>query len=174
MATTRQKKKVITGVMPDQANDASAAYTNAHVRQMKLEAKMNEEINKIKSKYQDEISDLEEQKQEQYDVLEAYAKEQKDNWGKARSIELLHTKIGFRIGMPKLKCDKGFNWTSVTSLLKDNFPEYVREVVEPNKEKLIADRDAEGFAKMCKKAHIEVVQDENFFVEAKVEELANV
>lgn len=171
---TRQKKKVITGVSSEQAQDASAAYTNAYVKQMKLEAKMNEEINKIKSKYQDEITNLEEEKEEQYDVLEAYAKEQKDNWGKARSIELLHTKIGFRIGMPKLKCDKGFNWTSVTSLLKDHYPDYVREVVEPNKEKLIADRESEGFDKLCKKAHIEVVQDENFFVEPKIEELATV
>jgi phage host-nuclease inhibitor protein Gam len=169
----RQKKKVITGVTTSQANDASESYTNAHVKQMKIEAKMNEEINKIKSKYQDEITDLQEQKDEHYDVLEAFAKEQKESWGKARSIELLHSKIGFRIGMPKLKCDKGFNWTSVTSLLQDHYPDYVRTVTEPNKEKLIADRDGDDFAKLCKKAHIEVVQDENFFVEPKVEELAS-
>lgn len=171
---TRQKKKVITNVTTEQATDASQAYTNAHVKQMKLEAKMNEEINRIKSKYQDEMTELQEAKDEQYDVLEAFAKEQKDNWGKMRSIELLHTKIGFRIGTPKVKCDKGFNWTSVTSLLEEHYPAYVRTVVEPNKEMLIADRESEGFDKLCKKAHIEVVQEENFFVEPKVEELATI
>jgi phage host-nuclease inhibitor protein Gam len=168
----RQKKKVISGVSADDAQKASADYVNAFTEQKKIEAKMNEEINKIKSKYQDRITELEEAKEEPYEILNVYATEQKDNWGKAKSIELLHTKIGFRIGMPKLKCDKGFNWTSVTPLLQDHFPDYVRTVIEPNKEKLIADRDSEGFEKMCKKAHIEVVQDENFFVEPKLEELA--
>lgn len=170
---TRQKKKVITGVSSDNAQQASAEYANAYVQLQKIEAKMNEEINRVKSKYQDSISDLDEKKQEHYEVLEVYAREQKDNWGKAKSIDLLHTKIGFRIGMPKVKMEKGFNSTSVTALLQEHFPDYVRTVVEMNKEKLIADRDTDGFDKLCKKSHIEVIQDETFFAEPKVEELAS-
>jgi len=164
---TREKKKV-----SEQAQDASAAYTKAHVSLQSIEAKMNEEINKIKEKYQDKISEQEEKRDEQFVVLEVYASEQKDTWGKAKSVDMLHTRIGFRTGTPKLKCDKGFNWTSVTSLLEEHYPDYVRTVSELNKEKLIADREFDGFDKLCKKAHIAVVQDETFFVEAKVEEVA--
>ena len=129
------------------------------------------EANKIKEEYQDKITEHEEKKAEQFDILEVFAIEQKDNWGKAKSIDMLHSRIGFRTGTPKLKCDKGFNWTSVTSLLTEHYPDYVRTVTEPNKEKLIADRDSDGFDKICKKAHVSVVQEETFFVEPKVEEL---
>jgi phage host-nuclease inhibitor protein Gam len=168
---TRQKKKVITNVTPDQASDSSRLYAEAYTSKKKIEAKMNEEINKVKAKYQEDITDLDEQMKEQYEYLNVFAAEQKENWGKKKSLEMLHTIIGFRTGTPKIKCDKGFNWTSVTELLKEHFPDYVRTVSEPNKEKLIADREEEGFDKVCKKAHIEVVQDETFFVEPKVEEL---
>jgi len=169
---TREKKKVIKGVTTEMAQDASAAYAKAHVSLQSIEAKMNEEINKIKEKYQDKITEQEEKKDEQFVILEVYAIEQKDNWGKAKSIDMLHSRIGFRTGTPKLKLDKGFNWTSVTSLLDEHYPFYIRMVKEPNKEQLIADREIEGFDKICKKAHISVVQDETFFVEPKVEELA--
>jgi phage host-nuclease inhibitor protein Gam len=168
----REKKKVITGISHEQAQDASAAYAAAYVAKMKLEAKMNEEINRIRSKYQDNITKLEDAKAENYEVLHVYASEQKDTWGNVKSIELLHTRIGFRTGMPRLKCDRSFNWTSVTALLEEYYPDYVRIVTEPNKEKLIADRDNEGFDKLCKKTHLSVVQDETFFAEPKVEELA--
>ena len=169
---TREKKKIISGVTTDQAQEASASYTTSYVAKMKIEAKMNEEINRIKDKYQDEITEHDEDMKEQFLVLEVYAGESKKDWGKAKSIELLHSKIGYRTGMPKLKLDKGFNWTSVTALLKEYFSAYIRTVDEPNKEKLIADRETEGFDKVCKKAHVSVVQDETFFVEPKVEELA--
>lgn len=169
---TREKKKVIVNVTSEAAQDASQGYTTSHVKLMKVEAKMNEEINRIKSKYQEEIEQLNAEKDTHFEVLEVYATEQQDSWGKAKSLDMLHTKIGFRTGTPKLKCDKGFNWVSVTSLLKEHYPDYVRTIDEPNKEKLIADRDNDGFDKICKKAHVSVVQEETFFVEAKLEELA--
>jgi len=169
---TREKKKVITNVTQEQAQDASAAYTKAHVSLQSIEAKMNEEINKIKEKYQERITAQEDIKEAQFAVLEVYATEQKETWGKAKSIDMLHSRIGFRTGTPKLKLDRGWNWTSVTDILNENYSDYVRTVLEPNKEKLIADRELEGFDKICKKAHIAVVQDETFFVEPKVEEVA--
>jgi len=169
---TREKKKVIVNVTTDQATEASAGYTKAHVSLQSIEAKMNEEINKIKEKYQERIAAQELVKDANFTILEVYATEQKESWGKAKSIDMLHSRIGFRTGTPKLKLDKGFNWTSVTSLLEDHYPDYVRTVSEPNKEKLIADRELEGFDKICKKAHITIVQDETFYVEPKVEEVA--
>jgi phage host-nuclease inhibitor protein Gam len=166
----REKKKVIVGVSQTLAEDAFAVFADAYNDITKIEAKMNAELNAIRDKYQERITKLEEVKEAQKDILQVFATEHKSEW-KNKSIEMLHGKLGFRTGTPKLKCDKGFNWTSVTELLNEYFPDYVRVVNEPNKEKLIADRDEEGFDKICKKAHIAVVQEETFFVEPKVEEL---
>ena len=81
------------------------------------------------------------------------------------------TSIGYRTGTPKVKFDKGFNSKSVTAILKEQFPDYVRTVDEMDKEKLIASRDTDGFDAICQKGHIAIVQDETFYVESKSEEL---
>lgn len=168
---SRVKKKVIAGISRETADEAFALYADVHNELAKMEVKMNEELNKVRDKYQEKITQLEEQKEQQFEVLQVYATEQKEGWGKRKSLEMLHGKIGFRTGTHKLKCGKGFNWTSVTALLKEYFPEYIRTVEEPNKEKLIGDRENEGFDNICKKVHIKVVQDETFYVEPKVEQL---
>lgn len=105
------------------------------------------------------------------EVLETYATETFEQWGKRKSCELLHGVIGYRTGTPKIKFDKGFNSKSVTAILEEQFPQYVRTVTELNKEQLIADREEEFFAAIAKKAHVLVVQEESFYVESKSEEL---
>ncbi len=171
---TRVKSKVYSNVSLDQAQEASRLFATAQNQLAKIEAKMNEEINKVRSRYQEQVNDLTEQTDDPKKILEAFAKEQQESWGKKKSFDLLHSVIGFRTGMPKLKCGKGFNWTSVTELLKEHFPEYVRTVDEPNKELLISDREDEKFEAISKKVHISVVQDETFYVEPKVQEVAPV
>ena len=170
----RTKRKVIAGVNRESADEAFALYANAHNQMAKIEAKMNEELNTIRDKYLDEIKQLEGQKEQQIAVLQVFATEQKDNWGKRKSLEMLYGKVGFRTGMHKLKCSKGFNWKKVTELLKQYYPVYVRTVEEPNKEKLIADRDSKGFVDVCNKVHLKVVQEETFFIEPKIEQLQSV
>lgn len=170
---TRVSKKTVSNVTLEQAQQASEQFANAQNRLAKQEAKMNEELNKVRSRYQDIVSELSDLLEEPKEILEVFAKEQQQSWGKKKSFDLLHTTIGFRTGMPKLKCDKGFNWTSVTELLSEYYPDYVRTVIEPNKEKLIGDRDTESFDKICKKTHISVVQDETFYTEVKVQQLAS-
>ena len=169
---TRVKKKTFVNVTLEQAQEASSSFATTNNKLAKLEAKMNEEINKIKSKYQDEVNDLTEAMEEPKSILEVFAREQQDSWGKKKSYELLHTTIGFRTGMPKLKCDKGFTWPAVTALVEEFYPDYVRKVTELNKEKLIGDRESEVFEKISKKVHISVIQDETFYVEAKEEVVA--
>jgi len=170
----REKKRVIANVTIEQAQTASAEYAKAHIKLAKLEAKMNEEINKVKSKYQDDITELDAQKAEQFEVLEVYAKETKETWGKKKSIELLHSTIGFRTGMPKVVKDKKFTWDGITELVKKFFPDMVRTKSELDKEAVIALKDTDGFNDLKEKCYLDVVQDESFFVEAKLEELQTI
>jgi len=167
----RAKKKVIANVSVDQAQESSASYANAHVRLSKIEAKMNEEINKVKSKYQDDITSLQEEKEEHFEILEVYAKETKETWGKKKSLDMLHSVIGFRTGMPKVVKDKKFSWDAVTELVSKFFPQFVRSKNELDKESLIAWKEAEGFDELKKSCFIDIVQDETFYVEPKVEDL---
>jgi len=167
----REKKVVIANVSLEQAEDNMGSFAEASNKISAIEAVMNAKIKSIRDKYQDEITDLEERKSAAVEVLEVYANETQEQWGKAKSKKLLHGIIGFRTGTPKVKFDKGFNTKSVTAILEEKYPAYVRTVTEMDKEKLITERDINGFEDLCKKAHITIVQDETFYVESKAEVL---
>ena len=169
----KSKKVVYKNVTRELAEQAMSSFAQAANRVSSIEAKMNKELQEIRDKYADDLNKQNDLKDEQVEILETYAYEQKETWGKKKSAELLHGTIGFRTGMPKVKFEKGFNGKSVTAILQENFPDYVRTVVEMDKDKLIANREEDGFDAMCKKAHIEVVQDETFYVESKQEVLQN-
>ncbi len=69
----------------------------------------------------------------------------------------------------KLKNLKGFTWASVTNLVKEFLPDYIRTTEELAKDKLLADREVPEVAKLFPKIGIQVVQDESFYVEPKKE-----
>ena len=167
----RQKKKVFTSVSIETAQEASELYAVTSNKLAKLEAVMNEQINKVKSKYQDDITGLKEDLEEPMEILQAYANENKDSWGKKKSLDLLHCMIGFRTGTPKVVKDKKFTWDAVTELVSKMFPNLTRSKVELDKDTIIAMRDQDGFMEIREKCYIDVVQDETFFVQPKVEEL---
>lgn len=169
---TRTKKKVITNVTKEQAQEASAQYAAFDNKLSKIEARMNERINKIKDEYQEEITELNDAKAEHFELLQVYASEQKESWGKRKSLELLHSVIGFRTGTPKVTKDKKFTWDGIVELVKEKFPSLVRTKSELDKEALIAMRDEEDFASIKKQCYVDVVQEETFYVETKKEEVA--
>jgi phage host-nuclease inhibitor protein Gam len=167
----REKRKVINNVDYEQAQEASARYAEVSARLTSIEAQMNERINSIKDEFQNEIIYLAREKEKQFEVLETYAKEQKDNWGKRKSLDLLHSIIGFRTGTPKVAKDKKFTWENVLELVKEKFPSLVRVKCELDKEAIISMREDKAFLDLQKTCYVDVVQDETFFVEAKAMEL---
>lgn len=172
---SKTKKNVLSGITLEQAHEAAQRYTEIDTRLASIEARMNEEINKVKVKYQDEITALKEQVWEPVDLLQVFAEEQKGSWGKRRSMDLLHAVIGFRTGTPKVTKNKKFTWDGVTELVKKYFPELVRTQDELNKEGIIAfSKDEAAFAKMRERCFIDVCQDETFYVEPKKEEVGAV
>lgn len=169
----KEKKKVYNNISRQQAEDAMSKFAQAANAVSNLEARLNEDLQKIRDRYQDELNRQTIIKDDQVNILEAWAYENKDAWGKAKSTDLLHGSVGFRTGTPKVKFDKGFNTKSVTALLKEHYPQYVRTVDDLNKELLIADREEDFFEKVISKAHIQIVQDETFYVTSKEDVLQN-
>ena len=171
MAKTREKKTVYTGVSQEEMEQAFAEYAKADARQQKIQADMDVQMTKIREKWQEELSKLQEAKDKAFDVMQAFATENRTElFSKKKSMDTVHGTIGFRLGTPKLKNQKGFTWASVTNLLKEFLPAYVRVKEEPDKDKLLADRESEDVYPLFDKVGVAVVQEETFFVEPKKEE----
>jgi phage host-nuclease inhibitor protein Gam len=175
MATKKRvSKKTYKDVTLEQAQQASQQFAETRTSFDKIEARMNEELNKVKAKYADEITELTDLLEEPQEILEVYAKEQKKSWGKKKSLELLHCIIGFRTGTPKVVKDKAFTWEGVLQLLKKNamFSHFIRTTEEINKENILAEKDEKVLGKLKELCFVAVDQDEKFFVETKKEEVA--
>lgn len=166
---TRIKKKVLSNISREQAEDAFAAYSKADSRSEELTAKMEQEITKVREKYADELDALAETKRENVEVLETYAKENKELFLTRKSVEMTHGVIGFRTGTHKIAKLKGFTWDDVKEKVKKLLPDYIRTKEEINKEGLIDDRDNNDVNKLFAECGIEVEQDETFYVQPKKE-----
>jgi len=171
MVKTREKKTVHTAVSVEKMEMAFADFAKADAKLQKINATMDVEMTRIREKYADDITALNEKKELAFDIMQAFALENKDElFVKKKSMDTVHGILGFRTGTPKLKTLKGFTWPSVTNLLKEFMPSYVRISEEPAKDKLLADRDDEEVSSLFSKVGIAVIQDETFYVEPKKEE----
>ena len=168
----REKKRIISGVTREAADEALATYAMADAQAAKIAADIELQCVKIREKYADKIAELEGQKAAAFDTLQAYASENKgDLFTKKKSLDMVHGTIGFRTGTPKLKTLKGFTWASALQLVREFLPSYIRTTEEITKDKLLADRDVDGMCDNMSRCGIQVVQDETFFVEPKKEEM---
>lgn len=166
----RKKKVVHIGVSSEEMEQAFTDYATSDAKLQKINATMDVEITRIRNKFADSIAALQESKDKAFDVIQAYAIDNKaELFARKKSLETVHGTFGFRTGTPKLKLLKGFTWASVTNLLKEYLPTYVRVSEEAAKDKLLADRDNEKVAGYLVKVGVAVIQEESFFVEPKKE-----
>jgi phage host-nuclease inhibitor protein Gam len=169
MTKTRQTKKLLGSITREQAEEAFAEYAKKDARMQQITAKMDVEITRIREKYQSELTELSTIKEEAFEKMQAYATANRQDFGSKKSMEFTHGVLGFRTGTPKLKTLKGFTWNSVTNLLKEFLPSYVRTTEEPAKDRLLADREDPNTSAQFAKVGIYVDQEEAFFVEPKKE-----
>lgn len=167
--TKREKKQVFQCKSIEDAENVMAEYATADAKMAKITATMDEKITAIRNQYADELQNLSEIKEEKIVELQHFAESNAQLFDKKKSLSMSHGILGFRTGTPKLKPLKKYTWGAITGLLEEFLPEYVRTVVEPAKDKLLADRDNEEVNTLFKKVGIEVVQDETFYVELKKE-----
>lgn len=168
----RVKKTVIVGITREKAEEALGLFAKANAQLAKVNAEIELQCAKLREKQADIIESLSEIREENFAILEAFANENKGEFFTTKkSLEMLHGKIGFRTGTPKLKTLKGFTWASVLQLVREFMPNYIRTSEEVSKEKLLADRYFEGMEEKMAKIGVQVVQDESFFVEPKNEGL---
>jgi phage host-nuclease inhibitor protein Gam len=168
---TRAKKILVSSISHEEAEQAMSIFAQCNTQLKLIESRMEEEKQQITNKFMGEITRLKASMDEQVEMLQVYGQKYKDAW-KGKSLELIHGKIGFRTGNPKLVKDRKFTWDAVTELLKKTFPSFVRTSYEINKEALIAFRDKKEFDEIKDSCYVDVVQEESFYVEANKEELS--
>ena len=169
MAKTRVKKVVISGITLEQAEIAFSEFATADAKVQNIQSKMDMEITRIRDKYADAL-EQQDIKEKNFEIMQTFATEHREElFSRRKSYESAHGTFGFRTGTPKLKNIKGFTWASVTNLVKEFLPEYIRVSEELAKDRLLADRDKEEVAEQLSKCGMTIVQDETFYVEPKKE-----
>lgn len=161
----RQSKKLIQEVNIENCEEAFVKYNNATSQLQVLEGNMNKAITAIKEKFESKITGLQEEKDDAFEMMQAYAEAHPEQFEKKKSMGFTHGIIGFRTGTPKLQPRKGFKWAGVLETIKESFGKYIRVKEELNKELLLADRNTIDLKEM----HLEVIQDETFYVEPNLE-----
>jgi phage host-nuclease inhibitor protein Gam len=134
---------------------------------------MDRDIQSIRDRYEPELKRYKTALEHLVLLAEEWALANEPEFGKLKSIDMVHGVVGFRTGTPKLKTLKGWTWAKVLDNLKRSFVSagYIRIAEEVDKEKIIADRKELGTDKL-KAFGVQIAQDENFFVEPKREQLS--
>ncbi len=161
----REKKVIYTKVSKQEMEQAFAEYAMADAQMAKINNELEEEFEKLRQERAAELSKLSGVKEKSFNMLQSYAVENRSRlFSSARTLFTKHGSFGFRYGTPKLKTTRGNSWETVTEQLKKLMPNYVRIVVEPAKDLIIANRDNPEVNSFFDKVGICVDKDETFFV----------
>lgn len=169
MTTKRKKTPVNTPPTRKEANEVFNKYAKASADLSVLQANLEKEIAAIREEYEPRISQLTEEADKHYERLQLFAEKNEELFDKNRSIKMTHGQIGFRLGTPALKTEKGFTWAAVAKLVEDKIPDYLKVTKSVDRKKIISDREKLG--DLLEKVGCKVVQTETFFVKLKDEEV---
>lgn len=137
---------------------------------------MDREIAAVREKYESPIAKLGEQIDDKVAVLDAWAKANPEEFPKNRkSIEFVHGVIGYRTGTPKLKTLGRLTWDAILKSFEAlKLTQFIRIKSEVDKEAIISQHAQSKIDDAyLRKLSLQVVQDETFFVEPKLEELTS-
>ena len=148
----------IENCLQEYANlDAGIKFSNSQ---------MDQEILEIRGKYCDELTTLGEQKEKRFNELRDFATENQDAlFSIKRSFATKFGNFGFRTGKSRFSLSPFQNWNSITAMLKEILPQYVRIEYSPAKDKLLQDRNMNEVNKFFPVLGLSVIQDENFFID---------
>lgn len=126
--------------------------------------RMDNTIAKVKADFEESLSKIADEVKPLIVAAENWATSHPEEFGKNKSIKMLHGIVGFRTGMPTLALlNRKWNWQTVTDAVKAHLPNFIRSVPEVDKAGILAQREElEPAFALC---GLKVTQDESFFVE---------
>lgn len=132
---------------------------------------LNGELASVREGFEGKLDTIALQIKARGDALQAWADANPEEFAKAKSITLLHGDIGYRMGTGKLKTLARKTWDSVLETLRLlDLPKYIRTSEEVAKDQLITDlTSGELEPRTAKSIGVELVKEDKFFVEPKME-----
>jgi phage host-nuclease inhibitor protein Gam len=164
--------KTVKETVSNEAMEAALADIRAlTISKLAIQVERERLLKEIDGRLGPRLERVDGQIKEASGVVEDWAEANPGAFGDLKSLELTHGRIGWRTGQPKLKTAKGWTWERVLEGLTQCMSDmagYVRHKEEVDKQQIIAEREVIGVDKL-KLCGMEVVQEESFFIEPKVE-----
>lgn len=132
-----------------------------------ITTRMNMAIERFRAVRQKRLDEIKELIKEMTKSCKKWADNNPEEFGKSRSIEMLHGIIGFRKGNMALVVEDGKTEEEALAWMQKYHNEYVRVETSLMKDALIADRDQ--IPEILIQAGLEIEQKEKFYVEPKQE-----
>jgi phage host-nuclease inhibitor protein Gam len=143
------------------------------IEKTKLAANRDAKVTAIDDEFNPKIAAIDVKLKATAEALELWSDENPAEFGERKSIELLHGKLGYRIGQWKTETLKGWTWEKALKKaqeLKGKFTDYIRTKHEINRDQLIIDR-SKLTAEDREKIGVRIFQEEAFFIEPNVTEV---
>jgi phage host-nuclease inhibitor protein Gam len=172
---TNRIKLPTTIITRSRAEELLGEIAMLTIEQREQKNALDREMTAARERFETPLTTLGKQIEEKTALLESWASANPSEFPKGRkSIELLHGILGYRTGTPKLKTLPKWTWDRVLENLKSLgkvVAGFVRTKDEVNKEAIIA-AVSEGRleATEARQLGVQVIQEETFFVEPKLEE----
>lgn len=131
-----------------------------------LTAQMNQELQAVRNRFEEAISNHDAAVKDLLPAVQLWADSHPEEFGKRKSLEMLHAIVGYRTGQPKISPLPGWTWKRVEAMLESRKIGYLDKKVSIDKDGLIAARDvlkSQGLADLG----VKVEQEESFYLEPK-------
>lgn len=158
------------------AEELLGELVTAIILKNKAQTAMDRKLTEIRKEYEEKLAGIGQVIEEKTELLHCWASNNPDEFPKDRkSLEMVHGMIGFRTGTSALKPRLKKTWKKILETIKElKLTDLIRSKEEVNKELIISEY-TQGKMTLARLVEIgvEVVKEESFFVEPKIEELEN-
>ncbi|GIV52475.1 MAG: hypothetical protein KatS3mg038_2996 [Candidatus Kapaibacterium sp.] len=145
-------------------------YAQLDAEKRKIEAKMDAEIAQIREKYADRLLKLDRRLEELFDGMLIWAEANQHLFEGKRSLDYPHGVVGYRLGNPAVRLQRGMTTDKVIALAREIAPDLVAIKESLNKDLIIDRRDDLAREGILDRLKIQIVQEDRFYVQPKTEE----
>lgn len=140
----------------------------------KLIAERDQKVAELSKPYDRQISELLATEARNLELMEGWADANRPEFGEVKSLVVAGHTVGWRLGNWKTALKSKTRWADVMASLKDWFQgrssakqaaakEWIRVKEEPDKERMIQDRNDDTRLALLTELGVEIVQDETFY-----------
>lgn len=171
-------KNRIKHLAPSISSRAEAEQTLGTIRDLTIERnqlllKQEAEIKAVQDKHATRLQTLEKDLDRNTELLSGWAEANPSEFGKSKSLDMTHGKIGWRTGMPKLVKKSKATWDALVDLVTDSIGSgFIRIKKEVNREAIVDARSTIP-PESLRECGLSIVQEETFFVDPNLEEVDN-